>query len=267
MSTNQPFARMLSSLAATSPPFENEPINASIELHECYPGGDLLLIMSRCSKRRLGSECDRLSHIFDADDDTGDATKVLSTENDEEEEQEEIATRPPDCHFRVSSQCMILASPVFRAMLQGDFKESFELNSTGELRLPLPDDDPDIFSILLDILHHRTKKVPRLVSLGRLTKLAMLVDKYQMQESIEVFSDMWMEGLQGRKCDLPCNSTPDVLPWLFISWVFQKEKLFRQATKILQREGDAFMERHLPQEFPLPRQIIVNEIYHPLQLS
>lgn len=87
-----------------------------------------------------------------------------------------------------------------------------------------------------------------------------MVDKYQMQESVEVFSDMWIDGLQGRNGDVPESLTPDVLPWLFISWVFQKEKPFRQATKILQLEGDASMEESFLQELSYPDLIIGKKI-------
>lgn len=104
--------------------------------------------------------------------------------------------------------------------------------------------------------HHRIKKVPRLVSLVRLTALTILVDKYQMQESVEVFSDMWIDGLKGRKGDVPESLTQDVLPWLCISWVFQKEKPFQEVTKILMHEGDEDIGGEELQELPIPELII-----------
>jgi hypothetical protein len=121
---------------------------------------------------------------------------------------------PPgvDCHILVSSKHLILASPAFKAKLQGVFKESMKLRGTGELEIPLPNDDPDVFLILLHILQHRIKKVSRLVSLLCLTKLAILVDKYQIYEPVEVFSDTWIDRLRGRKSDVPESLTLDVLP-------------------------------------------------------
>lgn len=140
---------------------------------ECFPEGEVWLIMSRCTQSTSALEYDELSDESDADD--SDGLEALFAE-DNDEDLRDTVIRPATCHFRVSSQCIIIASPVFRAMLQGGFKESLTLKSTGELRLQLPDDDPDSFTILLDILHHHTKKVPRLVSLSRLTKLAILIN-------------------------------------------------------------------------------------------
>jgi hypothetical protein len=78
-----------------------------------------------------------------------------------------------------------------------------KLCETHELEVSLADDDPVIFLILLDILHHYIKKVPRLISLVRLTRITILVEKYQMQESLEMFSDIRIDGLEGRNGDAP----------------------------------------------------------------
>lgn len=81
--------------------------------------------------------------------------------------------------MRVSSKHMILASSVFEAMLQpGRFKEEIDLDSNGKAEIPLPDDDSEPFVILLDIIHGRPRKVPRVVNLHLLSGLAVLIDKY-----------------------------------------------------------------------------------------
>jgi hypothetical protein len=120
----------------------------------------------------------------------------------------------------------------------------------------LADDDPVIFLILLDILHHHIKKVPLLISLERLTGIIILVEKYQMQESVEMFSDMRIDGLEGRNGDEPESLATDVLSWLYVSWVFQKEKPSRHITKILQLEGDAGMGETELQKLPILDRII-----------
>jgi hypothetical protein len=78
---------------------------------------------------------------------------------------------------------------------------------------------------------------------------------------------MRIDSLQGRNGDVPENLTPDVLPWLFISWEFQKEKPFQQAAKILQVEGDADIEERSLQELCLPDRIMGTKIPQLLQVS
>jgi len=94
-----------------------------------------------------------------------------------------------DVHMRVSSKHLILASPTFRSMLGPGFEEGQRLRIEGSTELALGDDDPDAFEILLNIIHGLTRKVPRSVTLDMLTKLAVLINYYQMHEAVELFSD------------------------------------------------------------------------------
>ena len=41
-------------------------------------------------------------------------------------------------------------------------------------------DDPDVLTVLLYLVHGQFRKVPREVDLGTLTNLAILVDKYEL---------------------------------------------------------------------------------------
>jgi hypothetical protein len=84
------------------------------------------------------------------------------------------------------------------------------------LELPLPNDDPDAISILLDVIHGHTK-VPRKVDFELLIHISILVDKYQLQEVVEVFSDGWIQVLDQ---EVPASLTVDLIPWLYIFWVF-----------------------------------------------
>jgi hypothetical protein len=81
------------------------------------------------------------------------------------------------------------------------------------LELPLPDDDPDAISILLDVIHGHTRKVPRKVDFELLIHISILVDKYQLQEVVEVFFNGWIQALDQ---EVPASLTVDLIPWLCI---------------------------------------------------
>jgi hypothetical protein len=66
-----------------------------------------------------------------------------------------------------------------------------------------------------------------------------------------MFTDMRIDGLEGRNGDEPESLATDVLSWLYFSWVFQKEKPSRHVTKILQLEGDAEMGETGLQNLPI----------------
>jgi len=78
-----------------------------VELHKIDPDGDFLLKFS-CSSDEVESEA-------------GEAVEPVF-----------------NVHIRVSSKHMMLASPVFKAMLQhGNFKEGCELGTHGTANVPL----------------------------------------------------------------------------------------------------------------------------------
>ncbi|TVY45141.1 hypothetical protein LSUB1_G000720 [Lachnellula subtilissima] len=147
----------------------------------------------------------------------------------------ELESRIQQVQMRVSSKHLILASRTFSTMLNA-FSEGRVLRTEGKLTLPLPEEEPDVMIIILHIIHGQNRKVPRQVSLDLFSKLAAAVNYYHIQEVVELFSDIWIEGL--KKNPLPTSYTPEVLRWLFIFWVFRKEDGFRNMTRILQRESD-----------------------------
>ena len=158
-----------------------------------------------------------------------------------------------DLHILVSAKHMMLASPVFKAMLKHSrFIEGATLHAEGAVEVPLPDDDPAALAILIDITHCRSGRVPTKVDLKLLTHLAMLVDKYQLHQAIEGFCVGWIEALKGG-AGIPRAISGDLLPWLCISWVFAMETEFKQFTRILQHEcTKSLAEPELNSEWNLP---------------
>ena len=110
------------------------------------------------------------------------------------------------------------------------------LRATGHVEITMPDEDLDSMVILLNIIHGASRKVPRNVSLEVLSKLAVLVSKYGMLETVEFFSDTWIDHLQRE--GLPKAYTKEVLRLLFVFWVFDRETEFRDMTRLAQREAD-----------------------------
>ena len=164
-----------------------------------------------------------------------------------------FSTESKDIHMQVSSKHLTLASSVFARMLYGEFREAETLRSAGQAEFRLPDDDPVALSILLNIVHGHNRRVPRRLELTMLTEVASLVDKYYMVEVIEVYSDMWVDNL---KDDVPRSFTNDLLPWLCISWVFQKAKIFKNTTKIAQCESKRVVGEARTSVLPIPNPII-----------
>jgi hypothetical protein len=137
-------------------------------------------------------------------------------------------------HIRVSSSHIILASPYFKRMFKGNWKETHVRQSGRCVPIYMEDWDPEALLILMNIIHGHTRKVPRVVSLEMLAKIAVLVDYYKCYEVVELFSEVWIDQLKG---DLPTVYSRDVILWILVAWVFTQPEQFQAATRIAQRQS------------------------------
>lgn len=159
-------------------------------------------------------------------------------------------------HIRVSSKHLILASRVFKRLLQGSFKEGQQLSSQDHIVLPLPEDNPAALLVLLNLIHGQTRKVPRTVDLWMLTELAILVDKYELLEATEMTMEHWFRGL---KSDILLDFTNNLLPLIFVSWVFRKPEIFRKVTRAAQLESEGLLEVN---QLPIPQSVLGISLNH-----
>lgn len=88
------------------------------------------------------------------------------------------------------------ASPVFKAMLEGGrFKEGAELSAHGAVDIHLPDDDGENLALLCRVVHFKHEYVPEKLTIGRLTVLAQLADKYDMGKAVKPTAENFMRKL------------------------------------------------------------------------
>lgn len=161
--------------------------------------------------------------------------------------------KDPLIYMRTSSRCLTRSSPVFKAMLKPNFPEGATLLFTGRVEVPLPEDDPVAFALLMDIVHGKNG-VPRHLSLSMLTSLSLLVDKYQLQKVVSKHSNQWIEAIRR---DIPQVITPDIFHWLTISWIFSAPEEFNHVTRLLERESNGMdintYSKELNEYLPIPQ--------------
>jgi hypothetical protein len=169
------------------------------------------------------------------------AARVIEPSEDEQpvtppvraKKPERIVISSHEVHCVVSSRHMMLASQHFQKILSGNSNEAITLHTKGHVTIPLSD-DLDTMIILLNIIHGASRKVPRQVSLEVLSKLAVLVSRYEFLETVEFFSDTWIENLQRE--GLPKSYNENVLPLLFVFWVFNRPSEFKDMSRLAQWE-------------------------------
>ena len=114
-------------------------------------------------------------------------------------------------------------------MLSSNFREAITLQDTGNLEIDLPDDDPVALSLLLNIIHSRSKRVPCQIEMDDLCRVAVLIDKYEMHEAISLHTRLWIRPLVSE--EWPENFDRDMRQWLYISRVPRRRNVFKAATK------------------------------------
>lgn len=157
--------------------------------------------------------------------------------------------QPNMVRLRVSSRHLILASPVFRKMLEGPWVESHACH--GRLReISVGEWDLEAFIIVLDIIHGHHRLVPRSLRLAMLAKVAVIVDYYDCVEVVEVFWDYWLKGL---KKDLPTSYGSESLLVLLVSWVFSAVDIFEKMTELAVRHSKCLIK---VADLPIPGEIL-----------
>lgn len=203
------------------------------------PDGDIFLILThRDRDNKWVNACDEVScqHL-----------RKLPTRDDKND------TSQRRIRVQCSSAHLILASSVFEAMLSRSFKENPILRSVGTLDLPLPDDDPIALLMLLNIIHGQTKDIPLEVDMCMLTRLAILVDKYQLHVVVGILSHIWIDRL---KANIPKISMKNLKRWLFISWAFRSPSEFKTVTQIAKKHCEIRIDEYGDLDVPIPCSIV-----------
>ncbi|PLB54143.1 hypothetical protein P170DRAFT_319011, partial [Aspergillus steynii IBT 23096] len=152
-------------------------------------------------------------------DNNGDIDSPDGDTSDSRQEHDEV-------RFQVSAKHMILASPVFKRLLKGPWKEGTELAKQGSVEVVVDSWDSEALLILLNILHCRHRDLPHEMSVEQLAKIAVITDYYDCHASVEIFTDMWVKSFRPASSDTPFN---EMIMRLFIAWVFRRREAWDQV--------------------------------------
>lgn len=135
----------------------------------------------------------------------------------------------PPTSFQVCSRALSRTSPVFKAMLNGPFKESRSNNTfnTNDWVVELPSDNPESFGVLLHIIHSNFDVVPNSVDLLQLFQILVAANKYDMVRIIRHFLSVWFDV--NKQWLWPLPTVPDLQLLVQVSYELGVESIFREA--------------------------------------
>ncbi|KAF5577181.1 hypothetical protein FPANT_10573 [Fusarium pseudoanthophilum] len=163
----------------------------------------------------------------------------------------EAKPEPLHMRFRVSSAILINTSAYFRKSLSGDWKETAP-EPGYKWTLTASDWDAEAFHLLMRILHHKAREVPRTIELETLAKVAVLVDYYGCHEAVDLWAETWISNVDEEMAE--SFYSRELLLKLTISWVFSDKKRFRSLTEVAIRTSRGPIPTL---RLPIPDQVVV----------
>ncbi|KAI6754722.1 hypothetical protein HG530_012474 [Fusarium avenaceum] len=156
---------------------------------------------------------------------------------------------PKHTRYKLCSHILRRACSYFARLMSSKWQEA-ESEKGFQWTIKATDWDDEAVTILMNILHHRTRAVPRAVSLEMLAKISILVDYYGCHEVVELWVEIWMAKLGPVASEYYSR---DLLLRLTVATVFSDNESFNILTKIAIRRSRGPIHTL---GLPIPQQIV-----------
>ncbi|KAJ9294869.1 hypothetical protein DTO271G3_6431 [Paecilomyces variotii] len=165
----------------------------------------------------------------DCIDNRGGLTEGLSDRNFAQQDDYEESLKEESFRIQVSAKHLVLASPVFKQILTGGWKESVTYLQKGSVEITTEGWDIEALLILLRVMHCQNYQVPRKLTLEMVAKVAVIADYYECEEAIGFFADTWIGSLEDVP---PARYCRDLILWLWISYYLKLPDQFQKVSSI-----------------------------------
>ncbi|BCS00359.1 uncharacterized protein AKAW2_50700S [Aspergillus luchuensis] len=163
-----------------------------------------------------------------------------------------LSETPEENRFRirVSAKHLMFASPVFRNMLTGGWKESMTYLSKGSVEITAESWDIEALLILLRAIHGQQSEIPRKLSLEMLAKVAVLINYYDCKDAVSILTDLWINALEEK---VPESGSRDLMLWVWVSQFFKLSSQFETSTSNAMSQCDGLITSR---GLPIPEKVI-----------
>lgn len=131
--------------------------------------------------------------------------------------------------FQVSSHALGFASPVWKKFLFPPFPSTMDEAAKDGINIDFTDDNGEAVLLLLNIAHLQFNKIctDKPLPYQLLLQVAILCDQYDCVQLVRPWLSQWMTN------EIEEANKIGQERWLFISWVFGREDVFRRlATRL-----------------------------------
>ncbi|KAG9508097.1 hypothetical protein J7337_001657 [Fusarium musae] len=225
----------------------------AVVTHDIAPDGDLYIVLEKANTMRTTPTVDIRYVSVDSAEFTSDPANVKDPKTSSGLELPDVPDGDNlECRFRVSSHHLTFASPIFKTMLTGPWKESAPaganvaettptskaqtkdgalsetsedaLRSSSVREISTEGWDVHAFITVLRIIHGLNHQVPEAVSLSFFMDVAVIADYYQCTEAVSTVAKLWKPPF----FELVLRGKVSIM-WLWIAWVFSWPSEFKRA--------------------------------------
>lgn len=126
---------------------------------------------------------------------------------------------------RCARNILRLSSPVMKKLLDPEsrFAEATttDISDDGTKHIQLPEDESEPWIMVLRIVHHKVKDLPKKLSFDLLAGVAVICDKYDLLDCIHHWTDSWSDSA----------SESEDRRWLFVAFVLKIPKALHDVTR------------------------------------
>ncbi|KAJ5925538.1 hypothetical protein N7454_008177 [Penicillium verhagenii] len=223
--------------------------------HIIDPDGEVMILL-RDANSTFAQPCDMT--VFDTSSE--DERRISDVK---EPPVEEPPAETPEIRIQVSAKHLIFASPVFKKLLTGRFKESVTYWQEGSVEIAAEAWDLEAFLIVLRAIHGLHAEIPQELSLEMIAKVAVVADYYDCKAALYLMTDMWVNNVEKVNYEEEKLSTAvlrELIIWLWISWTFHLSSKFKETTSIAMSRSFGLIESL---GLPIPHAVISKYAFFP----
>ncbi|KAH7389461.1 hypothetical protein DE146DRAFT_758770 [Phaeosphaeria sp. MPI-PUGE-AT-0046c] len=176
------------------------------------------------------SEVELVSHF-----DKGDVANMVEQHDTPNSSGRNSRKPKPQVRYQVSSALLKNASQYFRHMLSGRFSETIVNAEDGKYHIGTQGFNPKAMEHIMNVIHIRTRNIPKKVGLEMLADIAVLVDYYDMRETVSFHAETWAKAVARKK--FPATYCRELVLRTFVAKTFDDKKNFRRGAEIIIRNS------------------------------
>ncbi|RDW61729.1 uncharacterized protein DSM5745_10401 [Aspergillus mulundensis] len=152
--------------------------------------------------------------------------------------------------LRVSQKTLSLSSNYYADIFKNPVMAANQTGVQGHLRLPIMHDNAGglAFLIVMLIAHHRTRQIPRRLTMDMLLEVALLTDYYKCHGPMAIWAKTWTQALTGtpQALQTPADTASCIVEWVYIAYVFHDRELFSEVTRTAIETQTGLVQTDLP---------------------